>query len=131
MDLCIIGLSVELCIERFEGFAKFAFKPRSSSAIPIISPIIDFLLSGIPIISPIIDFLVSIFADGRYPADNLEAALQDEFGSERSILDCSKATAAGTRVGLPVTTIRDTSTCVFTNYNGVGTRPRGSGRSLT
>jgi hypothetical protein len=129
--LCIIGLPVELCIERLESMAKLAFKPRSSSGIPIISPIIDFLLSGIPIISPIIYFLVSVFADGRYPADNLDAALQDEFGRDRSILDCSKATAAGTRIGLPVTTVRDTSACVFTNYNGVGTRPPGSGRSLT
>lgn len=38
--------------------------------------------------------------------------------------------ASGTRVGLPVTTIRDTSTCTFKNYNGIGTRPRGSGKIL-
>jgi hypothetical protein len=104
---------VEQCIDRFESLAKFAFKPRPSSGIPLI------------------DFFVSIFADGRYPADNLEAALQEEFESDRSILDCSKATAAGTRLGFPVTTIRDTSTFVFTNYNGVGTRPRGSGMIVT
>lgn len=112
--LCINGWPVQRCIEQLEPLAKFAFQPRASS--------------GIPILSPLLNFLISFFADARYPADNLEAALQEAFGSGRSILDCSKATAAGTRVGLPVTTIRDTSTCIFTNYNGVGTRPRGSGK---
>jgi hypothetical protein len=72
--------------------------------------------------------LISYFADGRYPVENLEAALQDAFGSKRSILDCSKATATGARVGFPVTTIHETSTCIFTNYNAVGTRPRKSGK---
>jgi hypothetical protein len=115
--LCINGWSVQQCTEIFERLARVAFQPRPSS--------------GIPIISKFLDFLISFFSDARYPADNLEAALQDAFGRDRSILDCSKATAAGTRVGLPVTTIRDTSTCIFTNYNGVGMRPRGSGRMLT
>jgi hypothetical protein len=72
--------------------------------------------------------LISFFADGRYAAENLEEALQDTFGSDRSILDCSKATATGTRIGLPVTTIDDASTCVFTNYNGIGSRPADCGK---
>jgi hypothetical protein len=96
--------------------ARLAFQPRPSPHIPIISPIVD--------------FLISFFADGRYPADNLEAALQDTFGRDRSMLDCSKATATGTRIGLPVTTIRDVSTCVFTNYNGIGARPSGCGKTV-
>jgi hypothetical protein len=107
---------VEQCTEDLERFAKLAFQPRPSL--------------GIPLISQILDFIISYFADGRYPADNLEAALREAFGSDRSILDCSKATETGTRVGLPVTTIRDTSICVFTNYNGVGTRPRDCGKII-
>lgn len=116
LALCVNGWSVDKCAESFERLAKLAFQPRPSL--------------NIPIISPLFDFIVSFFADGRYSADNLEAALQDTFGPDRSILDCSKATASGTRVGLPVTTIRDISTCVFTNYNGVGTRPPGSGNDV-
>ncbi len=100
---------MEQCIERFEDLVKFAFRPRASFCLPLVSRILQ--------------FIVSFFADGRYPAENLEVALQETFGSDRSILDCSKATATGTRIGLPVTTIDDASTCVFMNYNGIGTRP--------
>ena len=105
---------MEQCIERSEQLAKLAFQPRPSS--------------NIPFISWFLDFLVSYFADGRYPAENLEAALQETFGSERSMLDCSMATGTGTRIALPVTTIRDVSTCLFTNYNGIGSRPQGCGK---
>jgi hypothetical protein len=116
LALCVNGWSVDKCADSFEQLAKLAFQPRPSPSIPIISPMVD--------------FLVSFFADGRYSAVNLEAALQDTFGHDRSILDCSRATATGTRIGLPVTTIRDVSTCVFTNYNGVGVRPSGCGKTL-
>lgn len=115
LALFVNGWSVDKCGERFEQLARLAFQPRPSP--------------GIPIISHIVDSLVSLFADGRYPADNLEAALQETFGRDRSILDCSRATATGARVGLPVTTIRDVSTCVFTNYNGVGKRSSRCGKS--
>lgn len=109
MALCINGWPVEQCIERFEALATIAFQPRPSSRLPLFSWMIDF------------------FADGRYAAHNLESALKEAFGKHRSILECSRATASGTRVGLPVTTIRGTSTCIFTNYNGVGTRSPGCG----
>lgn len=114
LALCVNGWSVDKCTESFERLAKLAFQPRPSLMIPMISPLVD--------------FLVSFFADARYSADNLEAALQATFGRDRSILDCSRATTSGTRIGLPVTTIRDLSTCVFTNYNGVGTRAPGCGK---
>jgi len=116
LALFVNGWSVDKCAESFEQLAKLAFQSRPSPRIPILSPIAN--------------FLVSFFADGRYSPDNLEAALQDTFGHDRSILDCSRATAIGTRIGLPVTTIRDVSTYVFTNYNGVGARPLGCGESL-
>ena len=107
------GWSVGEFLERFEGFATSSFQPRPSLKIPIFGPVFD--------------FLYSYFADGRYSADNLETVLQETLGRDRSILDCSRATATGTRFGFPVTTIDDTATCVFTNYNGVGTRPRRCG----
>lgn len=101
-------------MERFEKLAKLSFQPRHTCRIPIISPILE--------------FIVTYCADGRYSAENLESALKDTFGDERRILDYSRATATGTKIGLPVTTIRYVSTCVFTNYNGVGERPQERGR---
>ncbi|KAF7894677.1 uncharacterized protein EAF01_010127 [Botrytis porri] len=115
LKLCVMGWSIEKCIERAEHFAKFTFQPRLISKIPAFIP-------GIPGFSVLASFLISYFADGCYSAEHLEAILQEEFGRERSILDCSNATATGTRIGIPVTTIQDTSTCIFTNYNAIGTR---------
>ncbi|KAH9203240.1 hypothetical protein DL95DRAFT_419207 [Leptodontidium sp. 2 PMI_412] len=66
-------------------------------------------------------------ADGLYPAENIEAALQAVFGKEKTILDYSHATSIFARVGLPVATIREPSSCIFTNYNGVGTRDQDQG----
>ncbi|CCD42661.1 similar to patatin-like phospholipase [Botrytis cinerea T4] len=116
LKLCVMGWSIEKCIERAEHFAKFAFQPRLVSRIPAFIP-------KIPGLSAFVSFLISYFADGCYSADYLEEILQEEFGKERSILDCSNATATGTRIGIPVTTIQDATTCIFTNYNAVGTRP--------
>ena len=119
--MCANGWSVEQCTKSFERLAELAFQPRW---LP------PRWLPDIPLLSNGLNFLIWYLFDGRYPADNLEAALQETFGDDRSILDCSKATATGTRIGLPVTTIGDTSTCVFTNYNGVGERPADSGEPV-
>lgn len=70
-------------------------------------------------------------ADSRYPTRNLRLALQSVFGEGRSIIDCSKATEMGAMVGVPVTTINDVSTCVFSNYNGVGKRDDSTGKSTS
>ena len=118
-----MGWSIEKCIERAENFAKFAFQPRLVSRIPAFIP-------KIPGLSAFVSFLISYFADGCYSADYLEKILQEEFGKERSILDCSNATATGTRIGIPVTTIQDTTTCIFTNYNAIGTRPLKCGKLM-
>lgn len=113
--LFVNGWSVEECIASFENLACLAFQPRRSFWIPVFSKVYDFLLS--------------LLVDGRYPARNLETALRGVFGPTRSIMNCSKASETGTLVGVPVTTIRDVSTCVFTNYNGVGKREDGSGKA--
>ena len=57
VDLYVIGRPVKQYIERLEHFAKLVFKPRPSSG------------------SRFLDFLISIFADARYPVDNLDVAL--------------------------------------------------------
>jgi hypothetical protein len=119
LAMFINGWSVDDCANAFESLARKAFKPRGFAQIP--------LLSRIPIVAHILEFLMSYLADGLYPADDLEAALKDVFGDNRSILDHSHATAIGAKVGLPVTTILETDPCIFTNYNGVGTRPQDCG----
>jgi hypothetical protein len=111
----INGWPVNDCGKAFERLAKVAFRPRRVSCIPIISHIQK--------------FLISYLADGVYPTENIESALKEVFGSERSILDYSYATSIGAKIGLPVTTIRDTLPCIFTNYNGVGNREQNCGKS--
>ena len=69
---------------------------------------------------------MSVFSS-LYSAQNLETALRQVFGNYRSILDCSEATAMGTRIGLTVTTTRGAHPCIFTNYNGTG-NPRNGGK---
>ncbi|KAH7303728.1 acyl transferase/acyl hydrolase/lysophospholipase [Stachybotrys elegans] len=106
--LFINGWSIEDCIASFESLSRLAFTPRWSCWIPLLSKIYDFILS--------------ILADSRYPARNLEKALQEVFGLTRTMIEYSNASEMGTMIGVPVTTIRDAALCVFTNYNGVGNR---------
>jgi hypothetical protein len=66
---------------------------------------------------------MSYLTDGLYPAANIEAALQEAYGKESSILDYSYATSIGTKIGLPVATVQGRPLSrLFTNYNGIGQR---------
>jgi hypothetical protein len=51
----------------------------------------------------------------------LEAVLQEVFGSEKSILNCSSATAMGTRIRITPSLMKP-EPFIFTNYNGLGDR---------
>ncbi|KFY02563.1 hypothetical protein O988_02062 [Pseudogymnoascus sp. VKM F-3808] len=106
------GSTVAETIEHIERSATFAFQPRPSSHIPILSHIMDFILW--------------ILNDGRYSAENMDIALQRELGT-KTLYDYSRATATGTKFCILVTTIWDASTCIFTNYNAAGTRPHDCG----
>ena len=109
------GWSIDDSTEAFEKLAKRAFKRRR--------------VLGIPFFSRIQEVLLSYFADGLYPAKNIEAALKEVFGVERSILDSSYATSTGTKIGLPVATIQEKPSCrIFTNYNGIGVRDQDQGK---
>ncbi|KAI9765987.1 MAG: hypothetical protein M1840_006994 [Geoglossum simile] len=116
LAMFVNGWSAEDCANIFENLAKTAFQSR--------------IVSQIPILSRIQELLITYLADSFYPADDLEAALKDVFGSDRGIMDCSHATATGTKVGMPATTILGTLSCIFTNYNGVGVRPQDCGMLL-
>jgi hypothetical protein len=122
MDMFLKGSSIDNSTEAFTMLADLAFKPQQ-----VFIPIISNILSRIPILScirllhSIYVLLKSLRAGSLYPAENIEAVLQVRFGKERTILDYLYATSIGARVGLPVATIRKPSSCIFTNYNGVGT----------
>jgi hypothetical protein len=108
------GWSIEKSSETFERLAKLAFKRRK--------------VWNIPFFSRILELLVSYFTDGLYPAENIEGALKEVFGTKRSILDYSYATSIGAKIGLPVATILEKPlTRIFTNYNGIGARGRNQG----
>ncbi len=127
MDMFLNGSSIDDSIEAFTKLVDLAFKSRQVF-IPIISNILLPILSCIPflsrirLISSICVLLKALRADSLYPAENIEAALQAVFGKEKTILDYLHAIFIGARVGLPVATIREPSSCIFTNYNSVGTR---------
>lgn len=111
------GWSIDDSTETFEKLAKLAFKRRKVLHIPLLSRVQELLLS--------------YFADGLYSAKNIEAALKEVFGTHATILDCSYATTAGTRIGLPVATVQEKPSCrIFTNYNGIGEREPNQGQLL-
>ncbi|KAE9969413.1 hypothetical protein EG328_006861 [Venturia inaequalis] len=112
LAMFVNGWGIEESTDTFERLAKVAFTPRT--------------VSKIPIFRNFIELLISYFADGLYAPKNIESALKQVFGDDRSILDVSHATTTGTRVGLPVATVGGTpSRRIFTNYNGVGDRVEG------
>lgn len=108
LALFVNGWSVDVCANTFETLAKEAFKPRG--------------VLHVLILSHIQRLVVWYLSDSLYSAENLEAALKKTFTSDKSIFDCSYATGIGAKLGFPVTTVSETSSCIFTNYNGVGTR---------
>jgi len=108
------GMSIEESTETFERLAKVAFKPRK--------------MLKVPIFRNLMEFMISYFTDGLYAPENIESALRQVFGVDKSILDVSHATSTGTRIGLPVATVDGMpSRRIFTNYNGVGERGKGNG----
>jgi hypothetical protein len=110
----INGWSIDDCTDKFEKLAKLAFQRRK--------------VLNLPFLPRPLELLISYFADGLYPPENIEAALKQVFGTNRSILDYSHATTTGTRVGLPVATVDEKPSCrIFTNYNGVGERVKEQG----
>lgn len=68
----------------------------------------------------IAQFVASLVVDCKYSDHNLEAALRDTYGENRSIVDSDIAAHTGALVGVTLTSIDSTSTFVVTNYNGAG-----------
>jgi hypothetical protein len=60
-------------MERFEKLAHIAFKPRQ--------------VLKLLVVSRVQELATSFFADGLYPAQNIETVLKEVFGTAKSILD--------------------------------------------
>ncbi|KFY04385.1 hypothetical protein V491_09370, partial [Pseudogymnoascus sp. VKM F-3775] len=112
MAMFLNGLPVTNCLKVFENLSHKAF---DRGFVPSNS-----------IFSRLRELLISYFADSLYSAHNLEEALRTQFGDEMSLMDHSAATSTGAKVGITVTGVPNAE-LVFTNYNGVGSRPSGSG----
>ncbi|KAL5866372.1 hypothetical protein ACKVWC_011516 [Pyricularia oryzae] len=105
--LVMNGWGIEECLATFKQLSYTAFQPRANLKIPFVSAVLQ--------------FLISIICDGRYPPKNLESVLQRVFGG-KGILDSSAGAEMGIFAGITVTSTKDTSASVFTNYNAVGNR---------
>ncbi|KAF2752463.1 FabD/lysophospholipase-like protein [Pseudovirgaria hyperparasitica] len=109
MNMFFNGSTIEESTQLFKQMAVAIFNPRKSW--------------GLPVLSRFWRSVMTIFADGLYPVKDIESVLKKVFHPGQSILGASFATAAGTRIGLPVATVHTHPACrIFTNYNGVGAR---------
>jgi hypothetical protein len=101
------GWTIEDCIHHFERCAKVSFQRNSHSYFEWIFQL--YLI------------LKSLITNGIYPAQDLEAMLQEILGSDTRILDCSSGTAMGIMIAITVTSMKP-EPFIFTNYNGLGDR---------
>jgi len=62
---------------------------------------------------------MSLARDSRYSSSGITRALTSAFGSTSSLFDLP---ARGTKLAVVATKNKDSSTCIFTNYNGPGAR---------
>ncbi|PNH39090.1 hypothetical protein VD0003_g10211 [Verticillium dahliae] len=130
-ELCLNGSSIDQAIQRFGTLAKQVFHRRRGVRIPFLPSLLRrWIAHGLryffpfPQLAQLIDILLCLFADGLYSPTNIEEALRVAYHT-RGLLDVSHSSATGTHVGLPVATIdKKPLERIFTNYNGVGKRPR-------
>ncbi|KAH0542474.1 hypothetical protein FGG08_003145 [Glutinoglossum americanum] len=67
------------------------------------------------------DLIVSYFTDCLYKTSSVENAFLSAFGSKRG---------SNTKVAVTATTARETTPCIFANYNGIGRRVSNSGETF-
>lgn len=121
--LCVNGWSIEECIRSFKSLSLSAFKPRLLSQLP---------LAKFGSLASIWQIGLSLLFDSKYESGNLEAALQNVFGSTKSLTDWSAATEMGIMVGITMATA-DGKTLVASNRNikGFDTLDRGMYTPIT
>lgn len=96
------GLPPSACTKLYESLASKIFKKRFRHKIPLISLLLCLL--DIPI----------------YAVRAAKEAFIKAYSADATLLNPSFGLLIGTRVVLPVATVRDTLLIAFTNYNGAG-----------
>ncbi|KAF3357045.1 hypothetical protein VDGD_02397 [Verticillium dahliae] len=71
-----------------------------------------------------VQVLAGLVLGHLYSARGIETALQKAFG-DKPLVSPSYATSIGTKIGVLAASIDSPSTCLFTNYNGVGNERTG------
>jgi len=82
---------------------------------------------NISVVSCLHKLAVFIFADGLYSVENIKTALKEVFSTDRSILNSSYATSIEVKIDVSVIIIQDSSYCMFTNYNNIGSQQQTQG----
>ena len=114
------GWDIQTCVAYFMDSARQAFEPRS---------ILGYF-RRIPWLYRAVEVGLTLLYDSKYPSNNLNALLQNEYGPRRSIMDHSWADEMGIKYGLTLTTADKTETVVASSYNGVGSERRSPGAYL-
>ncbi|KAI9777798.1 MAG: hypothetical protein M1839_008593 [Geoglossum umbratile] len=73
------------------------------------------------------DLIFSYFTDCLYKTSSVENAFLSAFGSKKSMFN---PLGSNTKVAVTATTVRETTPCIFANYNGIGRRVSNSGYNL-
>lgn len=112
LGLCVKGLSVEEAGRIFAVLAKKAFeKPGLFLSLPKFPKIFSWIIN-------ICRLVLACLLDSYYSATGLEESLKELFGHDLTMSNSVYATAAGLKVGIPVTTAVGCEPCLFTNYQG-------------
>ena len=69
-------------------------------------------------------------SDGCYDANALENSLKDTLGEDRRMFDIDRFGVSGSKVAVTATTLSNTSTYIFSNYNGNCPREKSCGMCL-
>ncbi|KJZ68128.1 hypothetical protein HIM_12483 [Hirsutella minnesotensis 3608] len=104
------GWDVRSCREHFRKTARCAFKPR----------LLRRFLRSFPCLQKLFLAFSVLLTDSKYPTENLDGLLRQEFGSTRSIMDFSKANELGIMFGVTLTTCGQSDAVIASNYNGIG-----------
>ncbi|CZR55716.1 uncharacterized protein PAC_05604 [Phialocephala subalpina] len=121
--LIILGMftnrwSVSECTKQFQNLSAHVFRKRRCLGFPV---------SSLGILRRPLEILVSCATDSRYSSTGINEALTEAFGSEFALFDAS---CGGTKVAVVATTTDNTSTCIFSNYNGPEKRAKDCGYKL-
>ncbi|PWI65014.1 hypothetical protein PCL_08373 [Purpureocillium lilacinum] len=104
------GWDIQSCKEYFKESARRAFEPRP----------LQKLFRNVPWVRKLVLGCSLLLLNSKYPTDNLDSLLRDEYGATRTIMDHSKAKESGIKLGITLTSVGDTKAYIATNYNGVG-----------